>query len=97
MRRRLRNKILIASNLLDPITPLPAAEIVAVLLGQDAVLIRAKYVDVVVELHVSTPSACMNKIFSAYMTNGTLLANGTVCEVDATFECLAGVNIQTLS
>ncbi|TFK78941.1 hypothetical protein K466DRAFT_606538 [Polyporus arcularius HHB13444] len=81
MRRRLRNKILIASNLLDPITPLPAAETVAVLLGQDAVLIRENGFG----------------IFSAYMTNGTLLANGTVCEVDATFECLAGVNIQTLS
>ncbi|TFK83378.1 alpha/beta-hydrolase [Polyporus arcularius HHB13444] len=87
--KKLANKILIASNLLDPITPLPAAESLAGLLGQDAVLVRQNGFG---HTTVSAPSACMNEIFFAYMTNGTLPANGTVCEVDADFEVFTGVN-----
>ncbi|KAI0689850.1 alpha/beta-hydrolase [Cerioporus squamosus] len=87
--KKLANKILIASNILDPITPLPSAERVTGLLGKDAVLVRQNGFG---HTTVSAPSACMNEIFIAYMTNGTLPANGTVCEVDADFELFDGVN-----
>ncbi|RDX49113.1 alpha/beta-hydrolase [Lentinus brumalis] len=87
--KKLANKILIASNLLDPITPLPAAETLAGLLGRDAVLVRQNGFG---HTTVSAPSGCMNEIFIAYMTNGTLPANGTVCEVDADYEIFAGIN-----
>ncbi|TFK83374.1 alpha/beta-hydrolase [Polyporus arcularius HHB13444] len=87
--KTLANRILVASNILDPITPLPSAERLAALLGQDAVLIRQNGFGHTTE---SAPSACMNGIFNAYMTNGTLPPNGTVCEVDADFEVFDGVN-----
>ncbi len=74
---------------LDPITPLPAAETLAGLLGQDAVLVRQNSFGVRCPVDsrirrstdrwagwkhttVSAPSACMNEIFIAYMTNGTV-------------------------
>ncbi|RDX49560.1 alpha/beta-hydrolase [Lentinus brumalis] len=87
--KKLANKILIASNMLDPITPLPSAEKLAGLLGQDAVLVRQNGFG---HTTFSAPSSCMNGVFSAYMTNGTLPPNGTVCEVDADFEVFDGVN-----
>ncbi|KAI0689861.1 alpha/beta-hydrolase [Cerioporus squamosus] len=87
--KKLANKILIASNTFDPVTPLPAAERVAGLLGQDAVLVRQNGFG---HPTVTAPSACMNDIFIAYMTNRTLPANDTVCEVDADFEVFDGVN-----
>ncbi|TFK83375.1 hypothetical protein K466DRAFT_655259 [Polyporus arcularius HHB13444] len=87
--KKLANKILLASNIFDPITPLPSAEQVAGLLGQDAVLVRQNGFG---HTTFSVPSSCMNGVFSAYMTNGTLPPNGTVCEVDADFEVFDGVN-----
>ncbi|KAI0718813.1 hypothetical protein C8T65DRAFT_706716 [Cerioporus squamosus] len=78
--KKLANKILIASNTFDPVTPLPAAERVAGLLGQDAVLVRQNGFG---HPTVTAPSAYMNDIFIAYMTNGT---------VDTDFEVFDGVN-----
>ncbi|RPD63505.1 alpha/beta-hydrolase [Lentinus tigrinus ALCF2SS1-6] len=87
--KTLANKILIASNLLDPITPLPGAETVARLLGKDAVLVRQNGFG---HTTVSEPSTCLNEIAVTYFTNGTLPANNTLCEVDADFEVFSGVN-----
>ncbi|RPD70273.1 alpha/beta-hydrolase [Lentinus tigrinus ALCF2SS1-7] len=87
--KTLANKILVASNLLDPITPLPGAETVVRLLGKDAVLVRQNGFG---HTTVSEPSTCLNEIAVAYFTNGTLPANNTLCEVDADFEVFSGVN-----
>ncbi|RPD70275.1 alpha/beta-hydrolase [Lentinus tigrinus ALCF2SS1-7] len=87
--KTLANKILIASNLLDPITPLPGAETVARLLGKDAVLVRQNGFG---HTTVSEPSTCLNEIAVTYFTNGTLPANNTLCEVNADFEVFSGVN-----
>ncbi|RPD63511.1 alpha/beta-hydrolase [Lentinus tigrinus ALCF2SS1-6] len=87
--KTLANKILVASNILDPITPLPWAESVARLLEKDAVLVRQNGFG---HTTLSEPSTCLNEIAVAYFTNGTLPANNTLCEVDADFEVFSGVN-----
>ncbi|KAI0807357.1 alpha/beta-hydrolase [Fomes fomentarius] len=92
--KKLANKILIASttarsfDAFDPITPIRGARTLAGLLGDDAVL---------VELHgfghptFATESACMTNTMAAYMVNGTLPANNTVCEADADWQVFEGV------
>ncbi|RDX45240.1 alpha/beta-hydrolase [Lentinus brumalis] len=87
--KTLANKILIASNIFDPATPLPGAQTVAGLLGEDAVLVEQNGFG---HTTIAASSACMNGVFFAYLTTGTLPANGTVCEVDADFELFSGVN-----
>ncbi|RPD55343.1 alpha/beta-hydrolase [Lentinus tigrinus ALCF2SS1-6] len=87
--KTLANKILVLSNLFDPITPLPGAETVARLLGKDAVLVRQNGFG---HITVAEPSTCLNDITAAYFANGTLPANNTLCEVDADYEVFSGVN-----
>ncbi|TFK84554.1 alpha/beta-hydrolase [Polyporus arcularius HHB13444] len=87
--KTLANKILIASNTLDPVTSLAGAEVLAGLLGEDAVLVR---INAFGHTTLAVPSKCMEGIIAAYMANGTLPANGTVCEVDADFEVFHGVD-----
>ncbi|KAI0746902.1 alpha/beta-hydrolase [Daedaleopsis nitida] len=97
----LANKILIASSTAsatpssilsdtyDPVTPLSGAQALAGFLGDDdAALVRLNSFG-----HSSNaePSACMHDIFVAYMVNGTVPANNTVCDVDSDYEVLPGV------
>ncbi|RDX45242.1 alpha/beta-hydrolase [Lentinus brumalis] len=89
----LANKILIASNTLDPVTSLFGAEVLAGLLREDAVLVRMNAFG---HTTLAVPSKCMEGIIAAYMANGTLPANGTVCEVDADFEVFHGVDTATI-
>ncbi|KAI0747569.1 alpha/beta-hydrolase [Fomes fomentarius] len=86
--KKLANKILIASTLYDPITPLTGAQGLAGLLGDSAALVQLTGFG---HTTFTVPSNCMNEIFVAYMVNGTMPANNTVCEVDADFEVLDGV------
>ncbi|KAI0746904.1 TAP-like protein-domain-containing protein [Daedaleopsis nitida] len=77
--KALANKILIASSKYDPVTPLSGAQELAGLLGDDAALVLLNGFG-----HTSDaePSECLNAIYVAYMVNGTLPANNTVCEAD---------------
>ncbi|KAI0334630.1 alpha/beta-hydrolase [Cubamyces sp. BRFM 1775] len=88
--KKLANKIIIGSNTYDPITTLAGAQRLAGLLGEDAVLVRLNgfgHTAIVGE-----PSTCIRDTYSAYMMNGTLPANNTVCKVDADFEVFPGVS-----
>ncbi|KAI0709175.1 alpha/beta-hydrolase [Earliella scabrosa] len=86
--RKLANKILITSSTYDPITPLAGAQVLAGMLGEDAALVRLNGFG---HTALAQPSACINEIAVAYMTNGTLPANNTVCEVDQDVEVFQGV------
>ncbi|KAI0369592.1 alpha/beta-hydrolase [Pilatotrama ljubarskyi] len=90
----LANKILVASNVFDPVTPLSNAEALVGLLGDDARLVVQRGFG---HTTVPSPSQCLNKIFLAYFTNGTLPeGNDTVCDVDDEFELFAGVNTEAI-
>ncbi|RPD63529.1 alpha/beta-hydrolase [Lentinus tigrinus ALCF2SS1-6] len=85
--KKLANKIIVASNVYDPITPLPSAEEVARQLGDSAVLVKQNGFG---HSTLAEPSTCMRSLFSGYMANGTLPTNNTLCEVDA-LEIFPGV------
>ncbi|KAI0807370.1 TAP-like protein-domain-containing protein [Fomes fomentarius] len=86
--KTLANKIVIASNTYDPVTPLSGAQALAGFLGDSAALVRLNGFG-----HTSDaePSECMHNIFVGYMVNGTVPANNTVCEVDTDYEVYPGV------
>ncbi|KAI0807372.1 TAP-like protein-domain-containing protein [Fomes fomentarius] len=86
--KKLANKILVASNIYDPITTLAGAQVVAGLLGDSAVLVQLNGFG---HTTVAETSNCMNAIIFGYMVNGTVPENNTVCEVDADFELFDGV------
>ncbi|KAI0723376.1 alpha/beta-hydrolase [Earliella scabrosa] len=90
----LANKILIASNTYDNDTPLSGAQRLTGLLGGDASLVELRSFGHTTLLN--SPSCCITDIMSAYMVNGTLPANNTVCEVDEDFEVFPGVNTQAI-
>ncbi|KAI0709137.1 hypothetical protein C8Q76DRAFT_799168 [Earliella scabrosa] len=74
----------------DHITPLSSAKVLAGLLGEHASLVELKAFGHTAFL--TSPSACFKDVMVAYMVNGTVPANNTLCEVDADHEPLAGVN-----
>ncbi|KAI0689860.1 alpha/beta-hydrolase [Cerioporus squamosus] len=87
--KKLANTIIVASNVYDPITPLAAAEVIASALGESAVLLRQNGFG---HSTIAEPSVCTTSILAAYMVNGTLPANNTLCEVEpASFELFSGV------
>ncbi|KAI0806610.1 alpha/beta-hydrolase [Fomes fomentarius] len=86
--KTLANRILITSHTYDPVTPLSGAQALAGFLGDSARLVRLNGLGHTPD---ASPSACMYNILVAYMVNGTLPANGTVCEVDADYEVFPGV------
>ncbi|RPD70243.1 hypothetical protein L226DRAFT_514780 [Lentinus tigrinus ALCF2SS1-7] len=86
--KKLPNKILVASSMYDPITPLTGAQALASLLGDSAVLVRSSGFG---HTTLNEPSTCMNEIMIAYFVNGTLPANNRLCEVDESFEVFDGV------
>ncbi|KAI0709119.1 hypothetical protein C8Q76DRAFT_742308, partial [Earliella scabrosa] len=45
---------------------------------------------------IAAPSTCLTDIMVAYMVNGTVPANNTLCEVDADFEPFKGVNTEAI-
>ncbi|OJT07186.1 hypothetical protein TRAPUB_1958 [Trametes pubescens] len=92
--KTLANKVMVVSNTFDPVTPLPEAEAVAALLGDNARLVRQ---DAFGHTSVSEPSQCLNAVMFAYFVNGTLPEdNSTVCEVDTDFEIFPGVNTEAI-
>ncbi|TFK83373.1 alpha/beta-hydrolase [Polyporus arcularius HHB13444] len=87
--KTLANKIIVASNVYDPITPLTAAEVIASRIGDDAVLLRLNGFG---HSTIAEPSICTVNAVAAYFVNGTLPANNTLCEVEpAAFELFPGV------
>ncbi|KAI0369591.1 alpha/beta-hydrolase [Pilatotrama ljubarskyi] len=92
--KTLANRILVVNNVLDPITPLSNAEVLAGLLGDDARLVVQRGFG---HTTLQSPSRCLNEIFLAYLTNGTLPeGNETVCNVDEDFEIFAGANAEAI-
>ncbi|CAE6462105.1 unnamed protein product [Rhizoctonia solani] len=75
----LANPILVASTMVDPITPLTSAKLVNQLLGNSSRLLIQNNAGHVTLSGVST---CTAKVFLAYFGNGTLPEDGTVCETD---------------
>ncbi|EIW56290.1 uncharacterized protein TRAVEDRAFT_128279 [Trametes versicolor FP-101664 SS1] len=92
--KTLANKVMVVSNTFDPITPLPEAEAVTALLGDNARLVQQHAFG---HTSVSEPSQCLNAVMFAYLVNGTLPDdNRTLCEVDADFEIFPGVNTEDI-
>ncbi|TFK83377.1 alpha/beta-hydrolase [Polyporus arcularius HHB13444] len=91
--KKLANKIIVASNVYDPVTPLAGAEAIASQLGEDAVLVRQNGFG---HTTLATVSTCMNDLLAVYMVNGTLPANNTLCEVDKDFALFSGVNTEDI-
>ncbi|KAF8609649.1 hypothetical protein BDV93DRAFT_518429 [Ceratobasidium sp. AG-I] len=71
--------VLIASTLVDPITPLTSAKIVNRLLGNSSRLLIQRNPGHVTLSGVST---CTVNVFLAYFSNGTLPPNEIMCETD---------------
>ncbi|KAI0709174.1 Alpha/Beta hydrolase protein [Earliella scabrosa] len=90
----LANRILIASTTYDHITPLDGAQRLAGLLGENASLVEMRAFGHTTLL--TSPSACVTNVMVAYMVNGTLPANNTLCEVDEDYEPLRGVNTSAI-
>ncbi|KAI0350508.1 alpha/beta-hydrolase [Trametes cingulata] len=92
--KTLANKILVVSNVFDPVTPLSNAEVLAGLLGDDARLVVQRGFG---HTTIRLPSQCTNEIFLSYLINGTVPeGNDTVCDVDEDFEIFAGVNAESI-
>ncbi|KAH9895107.1 alpha/beta-hydrolase [Cubamyces lactineus] len=72
------NPLLLISPRYDPVCPLADAQAVHARFGGAGLLIQESYG----HCSLSAPSLCTAKHVRAYMTNGTLPAPGTVCEVD---------------
>ncbi|EJF61455.1 alpha/beta-hydrolase [Dichomitus squalens LYAD-421 SS1] len=87
--RTLANKILVASNLLDPATPIAGAQRVAGLLGENATLVTQNAFG---HTTLSEPSTCVSTIMMTYMLTGKLPEGPVVCEVDGGFEMFEGVD-----
>ncbi|RPD63519.1 alpha/beta-hydrolase [Lentinus tigrinus ALCF2SS1-6] len=87
------NPLLISANTYDPITPLTGAELLASLLGQDGVLVHKNGFGHTMFVE---PSSCINSIYAAYVVNGTLPANNTVCDIDDDFEVFKGVTTSNI-
>ncbi|KAG8768686.1 hypothetical protein FRC12_005434 [Ceratobasidium sp. 428] len=75
----LASPILIASTLVDPITPLASAQLVHRLLGNSSRLLIQRNPG---HVTLSGSSTCTTKVFLSYFTNGTLPADVTMCETD---------------
>ncbi|RDX55206.1 alpha/beta-hydrolase [Lentinus brumalis] len=86
--KKFANKIIVASNVYDPVTPLASAEETARELGEDAVLVRQNGFG---HATIAEPSACTINLLAAYFANGTVPAKNTLCEVDADYEIFSGV------
>ncbi|KAH7345035.1 TAP-like protein-domain-containing protein [Rhizoctonia solani] len=71
--------VLIASTMVDPITPLTSAKLVNKLLGNSSRLLIQNNAGHVTLSGVST---CTAKVFLAYFGNGTLPEDGSICETD---------------
>ncbi|PWY70874.1 hypothetical protein BO94DRAFT_590186 [Aspergillus sclerotioniger CBS 115572] len=72
------NPVLILSNTFDPITPLAAAKNLTATFEGSVLLEQNGYGHTT----LSMPSLCTAKAIRAYFTNGTLPANGTICQTD---------------
>ncbi|PYH64390.1 alpha/beta hydrolase [Aspergillus vadensis CBS 113365] len=72
------NPVLILSNTYDPATPLPAAKNLTETFEGSVLLEQNGYGHTT----LSMPSLCTAKAVRAYFTNGTLPADGTICQVD---------------
>ncbi|KAG8698176.1 hypothetical protein FRC09_007387 [Ceratobasidium sp. 395] len=75
----LASPILIASTLVDPITPLASAQLVHRLLGNSSRLLIQRNPG---HVTLSGSSMCTTKLFLSYFSNGTLPADVTMCETD---------------
>ncbi|KAI0350500.1 alpha/beta-hydrolase [Trametes cingulata] len=92
--KTLANKVLVVSNVFDPVTALANAEVTAGLLGDDARLVVQRSFG---HTTIHSPSQCLNEVFRAYFTSNTVPeGNDTVCDVDVDFEVFEGVNIQAI-
>ncbi|KAI0369593.1 alpha/beta-hydrolase [Pilatotrama ljubarskyi] len=92
--KTLANKVLVVSNVFDPVTPLSDAEVLAGLLGDDARLVIQRGFG---HTSIHSPSQCLHKVFLAYLINGTLPeGNDTICDVDEDFELFVGVNAEAI-
>ncbi|KAI9058621.1 hypothetical protein FKP32DRAFT_1680355 [Trametes sanguinea] len=90
----LANKVLIASNRYDPVTPVANARDLVDVLGEDATLVVQ---DGFGHTTNSAPSQCFSQLVLAYFTNGTLPEDDdTMCEVDADFEIFNNVNTENI-
>ncbi|PYI02585.1 proteinase [Aspergillus sclerotiicarbonarius CBS 121057] len=72
------NPVLILSNTFDPITPLAAAKNLTATFEGSVLLEQNGYGHTT----LSMPSLCTAKAIRAYFNNGTLPANGTICQTD---------------
>ncbi|KAI0686870.1 alpha/beta-hydrolase [Cerioporus squamosus] len=86
--KKFANTIIVASNVYDPVTPLVSAEETARELGEGAVLVRQNGFG---HATIAEPSSCTINLLAAYMVNGTVPGNNTLCEVDASYEVFSGV------
>ncbi|KAI0772752.1 TAP-like protein-domain-containing protein [Trametes elegans] len=77
----LRNPILIISNTADPATPLANGKVVHETLGNSS---RLLVQDSPGHCSLALPSLCTVRAMRAFFANGTLPAEGTVCDVDQT-------------
>ncbi|OSD00757.1 alpha/beta-hydrolase [Trametes coccinea BRFM310] len=92
--KTLANKILVASNKYDPVTPLANAQALVDILGDQARLVVQ---DGFGHTTGSSPSQCFDEVAFAYFVNGMLPdGNDTVCEVDADFEIFNNVNTEDI-
>ncbi|KAF7623816.1 hypothetical protein AFLA_007539 [Aspergillus flavus NRRL3357] len=74
--------VLVLSNRYDPSTPLAAAKNLTATFEGSVLLEQNGYGHTT----LSVPSLCTAKVVRAYFSNGTLPAEGTICEIDRGFE-----------
>ncbi|KAL1948533.1 hypothetical protein VTO73DRAFT_12608 [Trametes versicolor] len=77
----LKNPMLIISNTLDPATPLRSGRLALERQGNDSARLLVQ--NGPGHTSLALPSLCTAQVLRAYFANGTLPAEGTVCQVDA--------------
>ncbi|KZS87452.1 alpha/beta-hydrolase [Sistotremastrum niveocremeum HHB9708] len=77
--KTLSNKILIISNKADPVTPIASGKLLHGLLNDSSALLVQNSSG---HTSGSFPTLCTVKLTRAYFVNGTLPAEGTICEPD---------------
>ncbi|KAI9058642.1 alpha/beta-hydrolase [Trametes sanguinea] len=92
--KTLANRILVASDLYDSVTPLVSAQELVALLGDQArLVVQAGFGHTT----NNSPSQCFAEVLAAFFVNGTLPeGNDTVCQVDADFKIFNNVNTEDI-
>ncbi|KZS87451.1 hypothetical protein SISNIDRAFT_460849 [Sistotremastrum niveocremeum HHB9708] len=89
--KTLSNKILIVSNTADPVTPIASAKLLHNLLKNSSSLLVQNSPG---HTSMSFPSLCTIMLVRAYFDNGTLPAEGTICEPDSKLFPRPGIDEQ---